>query len=262
MTNPQGTPIWYEFMTADPAAATRFYEAVVGWRIDPQSISPEADYRLIQTGAGAAGGMLALTGDMTAAGATPGWLLYVGVEDVDAKAEQARALGGGVLVPPTDIPGTGRFAFLTDPQGVPFYIMRGASDQASTAFSPETPGHGSWNELWSSDAAAALSFYTTLFGWENRETMDMGPMGGYHFLDVGEQRIGALMQVTGQAPRWNVYFHVADVDAAIVRLTGAGGAVTMGPHDVPGGSRVVVATDPEGALFALVAPGRSGEQAA
>ena len=254
MRNPEGIPVWYEFMTGDPDAATRFYDAVVGWRVDAQSASPGADYRMIQTDAGGTGGMMTLTDDMTAMGAKPGWLFYVGVEDVDAKAEQARSLGAGVLVPPTDIPGIGRFALLSDPEGVPFYIMRGSGDEASTAFAPETPGHGSWNELWAGDAAAALAFYTTLFGWENRETMEMGPAGGYHFLDVGEQRIGALVKITDQAPRWNFYFNVADVDAAISRITAAGGTVMMGPHDVPGGSRIVIGVDPEGATFALVAP--------
>ena len=43
-----------------------------------------------------------------------------------------------------------------------------------------------------------------------------------------------------------------DLDAAIDRAKTGGGTVTMGPHDVPGGSRIVMGTDPQGASFALV----------
>lgn len=37
---------------------------------------------------------------------------------------------------------------------------------------------------------------------------------------------------------------------------GQGGQVTMEPHDVPGGSRVLQCTDPQGAAFGLVQPAR------
>ena len=35
MSKLQGSWIWYELITSDTAAATRFYEAVVGWNIIP-----------------------------------------------------------------------------------------------------------------------------------------------------------------------------------------------------------------------------------
>lgn len=256
MANPHGTPIWYELMTGDIAAAKRFYDPVVGWSVGDQP-SGQPDYRMIVAADGEnAGGAMALTPEMTAGGARPGWLFYVGVDDVDATAEKAKRLGATVMVPPTDIPDVGRFAFLTDPQGAPFYIMRGSSPEDSTAFASMRDGHCSWNELWTSDVAGALSFYGALFGWENRETMDMGPMGGYHFLDLGDVRLGALAQSqqAGQPSRWNFYFQVPDLDAALDRAKDEGGTLTVGPHEVPGGSRIFMATDPEGAAFALVSP--------
>jgi hypothetical protein len=45
---------------------------------------------------------------------------------------------------------------------------------------------------------------------------------------------------------------VDDVDAGAERIRHAGGSVIMGPMDVPDGSRIVQATDPQGANFALV----------
>ncbi len=251
MTNPHGTPIWYELMTPDPDAAKAFYDAVVGWTIEAQPAGP-MDYRMVDTGNGLVGGVMRLDDTMLAHGAKPGWLFYVGVDDVDATFEKAKTLGGAVHVPPSDIPDVGRFALLADPQGAPFYIMRGSSAESSTVFSPTETGHCSWNELWTTDRAGALAFYGALFGWENRETMDMGPMGGYHFLDLGDVRLGALAETKDRPAGWNFYFRPRDLDAAIEAVKAGGGTVDQGPHEVPGGDRIIIGTDPQGARFSLV----------
>ena len=265
MTNPHGTPIWYELLTPDHASAKRFYDAVVGWTIEDAPAGP-IDYRMIRAGAdnsGAnAGGVMQITPEMASGGAQPGWLFYVGVDDVDATAAQVTANGGTVVMAPHDLPGVGRMAFVTDPQGAPFYIMRGASPEDSTAFAPgergPRNGHCGWNELWTSNVDGALAFYRTMFGWENPSTMDMGPMGGYHFVHLPDDIVlGALAKAPqpGQPPRWAFYFWVSDVEAAMATAKAQGGTITAGPHDVPGGLRTVMGTDPHGATFALVGPG-------
>jgi predicted enzyme related to lactoylglutathione lyase len=53
------------------------------------------------------------------------WLVYFGVDDVDKSAKQAAKLGATVVMEPTDIPSTGRFAVLVDPQGAAFAIFKG-----------------------------------------------------------------------------------------------------------------------------------------
>lgn len=259
MTNPHGTPVWYELITPDPDAAKAFYDDVAGWTIEGQA-SGEMDYRMISAGDGLVGGVMRLSDDMASGGAKPGWLFYIGVDDVDATADRITAAGGAVLMPPWDMPGVGRMPFVADAQGAPFYIMRGSSDADSTVFDASKLGHGSWHELRTSDAAAAVAFYGEMFGRENRETMEMGPIGGYHFLDLGGVRLGALMRVqaAGEAPRWHFYFNVPVAAAAVGRIERGGGAVTQGPHEVPGGSRIVIGTDPQGATFALVAQAREG----
>ena len=50
----------------------------------------------------------------------PHWLVYFAVRDCDGTTALAQSLGGSVRVPPTDIPGIGRFAILADPQGAVF----------------------------------------------------------------------------------------------------------------------------------------------
>jgi predicted enzyme related to lactoylglutathione lyase len=69
-----GNFIWYELMTPDPDGAKAFYDAVVGWDIEPHP-SGEMDYRMIgRSDGGNAGGVLRLTGEMAGHGARPTWL--------------------------------------------------------------------------------------------------------------------------------------------------------------------------------------------
>jgi hypothetical protein len=172
---------------------------------------------------------------------------------VDGTAQKIKQLGGSVHIDPQDIPGVGRFAMVADPQGMVFYIMRGDSPEDSQAFHATASGHCGWNELVTSDHKAALAFYGELFGWENNESMSMGEMGDYCFVDHAGKRIGAMMTAgAGWPTRWTYYFNVPSIDAAKERIEHDGGTVTMGPHEVPGGMHIIMGTDPQGAAFALV----------
>ena len=54
------------------------------------------------------------------------WMTVFSVADADESVAKASDLGGTVVSPPEDLEGIGRFALLTDPQGVYFGII--ASD--------------------------------------------------------------------------------------------------------------------------------------
>jgi hypothetical protein len=47
----------------------------------------------------------------------PVWGFYITVDNVDAVAEKATAMGAKIHMPPQDIPEVGRFCVLQDPQG-------------------------------------------------------------------------------------------------------------------------------------------------
>jgi len=49
---------------------------------------------------------------------------YFSVDDCDAIVERAKGLGAEVLSPPKDIPDTGRFAVLKDPQGAAVAVIK------------------------------------------------------------------------------------------------------------------------------------------
>ena len=249
MANPDGSPIWYDLMTTDAKGAQAFYADVIGWSIADSGLPGTGDYRMLTAPDGlGVGGLMTLP---EGAPMEPGWFAYFGVRDVDGTADRIRQLGGSVHMEPQDIPGVGRFAFVADPQGMSFYIMRGDSPEDSKAFGM-TPGHCGWNELVTSDDKAALAFYGELFGWENKETMSMGEMGDYCFVDHAGQRLGAVMTAgAGWPTRWSYYFNVPSIEAAVENVKAGGGTIDQGPHEVPGGAWIIQGADPQGTAFAL-----------
>lgn len=254
--NKHGDFIWYELMTTDADGASRFYASLLDWRISPSG-QPGMDYRQIEASEGAVGGILALDAAMIAEGARPAWLGYIAVDDVDACVASIEQAGGRIIVPPSDIPDIGRFAMVTDPQGAPFYIMRGAGEATSHAFAAERPmvGHCAWNELATTDPEAAKAFYGRQFGWVKDGELQMGDHGAYEFLKH-ETVFGAVYPKVPEQPAsaWTFYFRVADVDRAVEAVTASGGRVLGEPVEIPGGEFAVNGIDPQGAAFALVGP--------
>jgi predicted enzyme related to lactoylglutathione lyase len=256
--NPTGAFIWYELITPDPVGAKAFYDAVVGWTIEPEP-SGEMDYRMIsRADGGMAGGAMRLTDEMASHGARPIWLGYVNVADVDASIASIASAGGKTLLPAFDIPNVGRIAMVADPQGAPFYVMKaippaGQEKQASDVFSPDAEQRVGWNELSTTDPVAARAFYSERFNWGTDEYMDMGELGEYRFIEQAGTRIGALCGVApGQQPKWRYYFRVPSIAAAKDIAEQKGGTIHMGPHQVPTGDYIIIGTDPQGAEFALV----------
>lgn len=260
MANPTGEPIWYELMTRDLGVTAPFYAAVVGWSFVDAGMDDPPSYSFIKYGEGehdGAGGAMQLSPKMVAGGAHPMWAAYFCVQDVDDTAARLMSAGGSVLMPPSDIEGVGRMAFVTDPQGNPFYLMRGFHDADSHVFAAEggTYGRCGWNELITPDLEAALDFYRSLFGYDTDERMSMGAMGDYVFLKAGAKAIGAAMTaMEGSSRGWRFYFRVPDMRAARSAIETHGGTIVFGPEEVPGDEVIVLAQDPEGTIFGLLAP--------
>jgi uncharacterized protein len=259
MANPNGTPIWFELTTNDQDKAQDFYADVVGWKIAASPSAEHGGYRIANApdGQGVAGLMTPPPG----MNGMPGWVIYFAANDVDAMAEKVKQLGGKVHVGPMDIPQIGRFAVCADPQGVVFQLMKGASPEDSQAFKQMKPGeegglgHCVWIELATPDPEAAIKFYGTLFGWSKQGAMPMGDMGEYTFIGTGKDfRPGAVMssEKTGRDQRWNMYFQVADIDAAVAKVTSGGGKVFQGPDEIPGGAFSINVADSEGHQIGFV----------
>lgn len=258
MAGSNGRPVWYELISSDNDRASAFYTHVLGWSVSGPQAGLDRDYRVAEAGGCGVAGLMQAGG----AGAPRHWFVYFGTDDVDAAARRASEGKGAVHLPPTDIPGVGRFAFLADPQGSMFYLLRGASEADSRAFmamagtDTKVPqGHAVWNELTTPDPQAAIRFYGAALGIRQEGAMPMGPLGDYSFLHAGQDAIGAVMgMMEGGQAGWLVYFAVDEIDAAIGRLREAGGSVLTGPDQIPGGSYSVVAADDQSIRFGLVGP--------
>ncbi len=116
---------WYELMTRDVPAALDFYQQVFGWTTKDSDVP---GYRLIEVQGRAIGGALTLTDEMCSAGAKPGWLGYVGVDDLAARTADLVEGGGKVIRPRVEIPGLIELTVVADPHGAVFVMYRGLVD--------------------------------------------------------------------------------------------------------------------------------------
>lgn len=247
------TFVWYELTTSDAPAAEAFYQAVVGWTLKDAGM-PGMRYTLASAGSTQVAGIMTLPPEAANAGAPPCWTGYISVPDVDAHAQRVTQAGGMVYVPPTDIPGIGRFAIVGDPQGAGFALFTPLPGEQPAPPPMGTPGTFGWSELHAVDGVAAFAWYADLFGWTAAEAMDMGPMGVYQLFAAGAAPIGGMMRRAdgGTRASWLYYIHVEQIDAAADRVRAHGGQVLNGPMEVPGSMWIVQCSDPQGAQFALL----------
>jgi uncharacterized protein len=241
--------VWYELLTTDLAAAKLFYRDVVGW--DAQDAStPNMAYSLLMSAGAPVAGLMELPEEGRRLGATPRWVGYVAVDDVDAAAERLRRLGGAVFVPPTDS-NIGRVSIVADPQAATLALVGGLKFDRRAA-EPNEPGQIGWHELLAADGAKAFAFYHELFGWQRAQTETV-PMDSYQLFAAGGVTIGGMFTKLARVPVpfWLYYFDVADVAQSAESVRAGGGTVAQGPTELPDGSWIVRCIDPQGAMFAL-----------
>ncbi|CAN5165729.1 hypothetical protein BH24ACT1_BH24ACT1_10820 [soil metagenome] len=140
-------------------------------------------------------------------------------------------------------------ALITDPTGAVFAAWQ-ARDHPGAALVNE-PGALVLNQLNTDDPETAQRFYTELFGWrvEFNGTEEQAYWGLYN----GDALNGGMMALPPGAPappHWLVYFTVTGLDNAASRIADLGGRVLVAPMTFESG-RILVATDPQGAAFAL-----------
>lgn len=239
---------WHELLTTDPKAAHAFYEAVVGWGTAPWG---DEGYTMWMSGQTPVGGVMDLPAEVKAMGVPPNWLTYISTPDADAAARRAEQLGGRILKPAEVVPTVGRFIVVADPQGAVFCLYQPENDMA-----PDTlpvPGTWSWHELATTDREAAFKFYSSLFGWVKAGDFDMGEAGIYQMYGIGEVPMGGIYNKPAEMPvsNWLPYAMVMDADLATDAAKKQGATILLGPMDVPGGDRVTMMMDPQGAAFAV-----------
>lgn len=247
-----GTPCWVELGTPDIEATTTFYGELFGWEIPELPSSAElGGYRRAKKNGKDVAGVAPLQQE----GQPPAWSTYVSVEDAAATLARVGEAGGQVIVEPIEVRDLGTMAVFTDPTGALCGVWQ--PDTFPGAELVNEYGAFGWNELETRDPDAAKEFYGTVFGWDVEE-QDMGDMGTYYVLKVGDDRVGGMADITGRVPdevpaHWLVYFTVEDAEAATEKVKAGGGEVAFGPIEIPVG-RFAMVTDQFGAGFAVMQP--------
>lgn len=244
ITATTGRFYWHELAVSDVAKARGFYGELFGWQARDMDMGPNGTYTVLSVNGKDIAGMTTL------AKGGPGWLAYVTAQDVDAATARAKEAGATIEVPPSDIPGIGRFSIFTDAQGARVAPFK-PTEESPVADKPEL-GTFCWNELLTQDPASAVKLYTKTFEWKTEEK-DMGPMGTYTILKRGDRQAAGLMKAMDpKAPSaWLPYVAVEDVDRSFEKATKLKAQGIVPPSDIPGVGRFAVVVDPQGAMIAL-----------
>jgi predicted enzyme related to lactoylglutathione lyase len=244
-TTVRGRFVWHELRTADAAAAQGFYSKVLGWQIQPHGEEEDSSRSMFATPRGPLGGTEVL------AEGEPRWVLYIAVPDIEEAIGEATSRGGAVTTDITPTGSGGQYAVLTDPQGATFGIYSSSADMGPEA-APKRQEF-SWYELATTDVAAALDFYSAVFGWEKTSEHDMGPLGTYVLFGRNEAPLGGIFAKLAEQPEpsWLGYVRVKDLHQTVKKVKSAGGKLINGPMEVPGGDWIAQFLDPQGVMFAV-----------
>jgi predicted enzyme related to lactoylglutathione lyase len=113
---------WAELNARGLKAAIPFYERLFGWTSSTSEYGEGLEYTQFAVDGQNILGALEMSPEIPAA--TPSyWMVYFAIDDLDAAFKKATDLGAKEMVAPSEIPGGGRFAILSDPQGAMFGLM-------------------------------------------------------------------------------------------------------------------------------------------
>lgn len=121
--------VWHELVTPDQQASGDFFAGLLGWSRREVDAGRFGTYTLFHAGGRDVAGMMNPTPDSPGVGSY--WHAYFAVDNVDACAAKALALGGKVVVPPHDVPGVGRICAVTDPTGAVAHLMQAAESSGA-----------------------------------------------------------------------------------------------------------------------------------
>jgi uncharacterized protein len=244
---------WVDLSTTDPDGAKGFFGPLFGWEFDDQPIPDGGTYTMCRVDGKNVCALSAQQDQERSMGIPPHWNNYVTVADVDEAAGKARDVGGNVIVEPFDVLDAGRMAVIADPAGAVFEIWEPRANIGAELVNE--PGTLTWNELSTSDVDQAKKFYGDLFGWTFEDVgNDEFPYATIRLdgrMNGGVRPLGEQERQMGVPPNWLPYFVSQDSEQSAERIGELGGNVMVGPMSILQGSKIVVATDPQGAVFAL-----------
>jgi predicted enzyme related to lactoylglutathione lyase len=238
-----GTFSWADLATGDADGAKAFYTGLFGWDAQDNPLPEGGVYTMASKDGKSVAALYS-----SQEGQPTGWNSYVTVASADDAAAAAKQHGGTVEAEPFDVLDVGRMAVIQDPTGAFLSVWEPRASIGAERVNE--PGALTINQLDTTDPEPAQEFYSRVFGWRFDQVAegDQPYWGIYN----GDRLNGGMMPAAGGAPsHWVVYFGSDSVDDDAGRIGELGGQVIVAPMSVPGG-RILVAQDPQGAVFALV----------
>jgi predicted enzyme related to lactoylglutathione lyase len=246
---PHGTFSWADAMSTDAEATKKFMVELMGWKAEDMPTDTEG---VVYTMFSHEGHSVAGLGQMPPhmEHVPSHWNSYITVDDLDAALQKVESAGGKVTMPKMKVMTAGKMAGIADPTGASFMLWE-AGDTIGAGL-VNTVGAMGWNELRTTDTAAAKKFYTTVFGW-TYDSMDKE----YDAIKNNGRMNGGIMPIAKDwgdvPPHWAVYFTVADIDQTVEKAKKLGGSVQGEVIDAGEGiGRFAMITDPTGAQFVAI----------
>lgn len=239
----QGAIIWHDLMTSDSALSRSFYAKLLGWQYAMEHTTDfawhdgKADYPLILSGKEAQGGIVEGTSHQPSR-----WRAYVATKDVTVSVAAAMARDGHIQKPPFNVASVGQAAVLEDLAGgiICPLTVRHAYTPPKDTFGPEL--------LFTKNVHKAETFYTDVFHWHQRCPDKTG------FYDDAEHLVAQAVLFPKSLKRnlgWCPCITVKDADLVGQRAEQLGGRMVERGLEVRGIGRIVILTDPLGAVFGL-----------
>lgn len=117
-----GTIVWTDLTVNDAAPLADFYSNVVGWKQNAADMGGYNDFFMLspETGENAAGVCHARGAN---ADLPPYWLIYIAVDNIEARMKRCASAGGKVIVGVKSLGEMGRYCVLQDPAGAYFALL-------------------------------------------------------------------------------------------------------------------------------------------
>jgi predicted enzyme related to lactoylglutathione lyase len=108
--------VHFEIGCQDAPKTAKFYSSLLGWKMQMFGDTHMTEAGMPQ----------GIGGHIHSLGHPPNnyITIYAQVDDLDAYIRKAEALGGKRIVPPTEVPGMGHFAWISDPEGTIFGLWK------------------------------------------------------------------------------------------------------------------------------------------
>lgn len=244
-----GKFVWADLFTNDPAAATKFYTGVFGWKATITDQNGKAYTVFSNEGHPVAG----LTPRNTANKKRPSrWISYISVADINATLALANQAGGQTRAPAREFAQRGTQAIILDNEGSPIGLFQSSS--GDSADDEPKPSDWNWFELYAKDPKATSTFYGKVFNYAVSPDDRTERKNDYLLTsdDIARGGVAPIPDREDAQPGWLCVARVKNIEETITRVTALGGEVLLAPRTVAYESRFAIVADSTGGTIGLV----------